>query len=190
MLLKGLLLTFVALLGGCAARSYGPVALPPPSGTPQVGVQSLTVIVSDSVEQTNVLVRQGLTRAGYLLPFPYQRGNGEATTFSTAPKTVAQVQGLALQVTIDALTSDNALDYTGQRAPKDVQGKPLLGGSVITFMGKYVPVDSLGQATRDSRKWKWIYYGRPREGLPVQVMWDDMHRAMVECFPGARIGYQ
>lgn len=177
------------VLSACTARAYVPFTLPPPSNTPTVGVQSLTVIVPDSTEQAYIMVRQGLTRAGYELSFPYKKGNGQFHMVSTKAKTVAQIKGLALQVDIDPLTPDNALSLTGQHNPKDAQGHPLIGGSVITFMGKYVPVDSLGQEARNTRLWEWIHYGRPREGLPVQAMWDDMHHAVVECFPGARIGY-
>lgn len=186
--MKRLFLLVSVLLSGCVARPHVPITLPPSSGTVQVGNTAIEVFVPESADRAYALLQLGLKRAGYQLP-TLTNPPGASMTFSTKPKTVAQVTGLSLQVGVEAMTPDNVVMFLGKNAPKDALGLPIAKGSVVTFMGKYVPVDSLGQAERDSRKWRWIKYGQPRENLPVQAFWEDMQNTAVECFPGTRIGY-
>ena len=179
------LLLGLLLLGACAVRSTtapvspsstvmvltgGPgvtVITGGPGATPKVGTRSIMVALPDSLEATYTRLLAGLAKAGYQLPTLSHKASGQAVSFSTKPKTVANVAGLSLQVVIDPKTS----------------------GSEVTFMGNYVPVDSLGQAERDSRKWKWIHYGVPANNLPTQAFWDDMQRVALETFPGGRVRY-
>lgn len=168
------LLLVLLLLGACAVRSTTNPVSPSsavtviksgPSSTPKTGTSSIMIYLPDSLEVTYARLLAGLAKAGYQVPTLSHIANGEAVTFSTKPKTVANVAGLSLQVVID----------------------PKPQGSEVTFMGKYVPVDSLGQAERDSRK--WIYYGEPVNDLPVQTFWDDMQRVALETFPGGQVRY-
>ncbi|MBF9236538.1 hypothetical protein I2I05_03935 [Hymenobacter sp. BT683] len=188
--MKACLLWTAGLLGACTERLSGPLTLAPPSGTPSAGAKCLTVLVADSVEVAYTKVLQGLVRAGYQLPVLYHKGNGQAATFTTEPKPVAPGASLELQVTVDLLTPGTAPLYTGERALTDALGRSLVGGSAITFMGKFVPVDSLGQESVGHWPAQWLYYGKLREGLPMSALWDDMHRAVMECFPHARITYR
>lgn len=129
---------------------------------------SIMVGLPGSLETTYPRLLAGLAKAGYQVPTrSHEDVSGNAVVFSTKPKTVANVAGLALQVVID-------------RKPQ---------GCEVTFMGKYVPVDSLGQAERDSGKWRWIHYGVPANGLPAQAFWDDMQRVALETLPEGRVSY-
>ena len=154
------------LLGACTPRSYVPFTLGAPHKTVYYNCSNLIVSTPDSLSLAYRQALIGLVRAGYALK---AHGKLDATSImlTTKPKTVEQVAGLALQVTIQSIPT----------------------GSEVTFMSKYVPVDSLGVEEHDSRKWQWINYGVPRKNLPVQAFWADMHQAAVECFPGGKIGY-
>ena len=177
-------------LSACATRPFVPFALPPPSETVRVGNSALIVFTLDSADLAYTHALDGLSRAGYQINLIRRTTGGKPVTFSTQPKTIQHVAGLALQVTVDPLTKENVLGLTGRQAPLDSLGRPIIRGCIVTFMPKYVPVDSLGQPAHDSRKWKWIHYETPQGNLLVDVFWEDMRRAVAECYPSARIGYK
>jgi hypothetical protein len=151
-----------------------------------VGNGTIEVFVPENADQAYTQLQIGLQRAGYQI---FTNPSGASRDVSTKPKTIAQVTGLSLQVSVRAIIPGNVVEYLGKDGPKDALGQFIAQGSVVTFMGKYVPVDSIGQAERDSRKWHGIRYGETRENVPVQAFWEDMRNTAVECFPGARIGY-
>lgn len=156
-----------------------------------MGASSIMVYLPDSVELAYTKLLAGLTQAGYPIPKLSHKADGQAAAFSTEPKTIANVAGLALQVVVDPITPGNAglfLGILGKQAQNDGQGQTA-PGSVVTFMGKYVPVNSQGQAERDTRKWRWIHYGVADNTLPTQAFWEDMNRVAIESFPGARVVY-
>jgi hypothetical protein len=188
--MKLLLLLSLVLLSACTARPYVPFVLPPASPTVLTGASALIVFTQDSADVAYAHALDGLSRAGYQTTVRKHSLGGKPTTFSTTPKTVQHVTGLALQVIIDPLTKENVRGLTGRPAPLDALGRPLIQGCVVTFMAKYVPVDSVGQEEHDSRKWHWIRYGLPQANLPTQAFWEDMRSAAVACYPGARIVYQ
>jgi hypothetical protein len=188
--MKLLVLLSIVLLSACTARPYVPFVLPPASPVASKGASSLIIFTPDSAEVAYAHALDGLSRAGYQTTVRKHSLGGKPTTFSTRPKTVQHVAGLALQVVIDPLTKENVLGLTGRPAPLDALGRPLLQGCVVTFMAKYVPVDSVGQEEHDSRKWHWIHYGLPQTNLPTQAFWEDMRDAAIKCYPGARIGYE
>ena len=168
---KMLLLLASVFLGACATRptttSSNVVVHGGPSKTVQRGASSIMVYVPDSVERTYTKLLDELKQGGYPLPTLSHKATGLAVSFSTLPKTIANVAGLSLQVVVD----------------------PVANGSMVTFMGKYVPVDAQGQAARDSRRWRWINYGVPDTDLPTQAFWEDMNRVALASFPGARVEY-
>lgn len=188
--MKLLVLLSSVLLSACTARPYVPFVFPPPSETTSLGASALIVFTPDSIALAYAKALDGLQRAGYHPTTSKQPTASKPITFTTKPKTIQHVAGLALQVVIDPLTQENVLVLTGRPAPLDSLGQPLVQGCVVTFMAKYVPVDSLGQAEHDSRRWQWIHYGVPKANLPTQAFWEDMRHAAVECYPAARIGYQ
>jgi hypothetical protein len=117
------------LLDACAPRSYVPFTLAAPREMVYYNCSNLMVFTPDSISLAYRHALTGLVRAGYTLK---AHGKLDATSImlTTKPKTVDQVAGLALQVTIQSIPT----------------------GSEVTFMSKYVPVDSLGVAEHDSRK--------------------------------------
>ena len=106
--MKFLLALVWVLLGACSVRPYAPLPLPPPSGTPPIGTRSIMLYVPDSVRQASAKLVQGLTRAGFPSPSISLAPQAEHAILGTGPKTVAQVTGLVLQVTIDPITPGNA----------------------------------------------------------------------------------
>jgi hypothetical protein len=145
--------------------------------------------VPDSVRQASAKLVQGLTRAGFPSPTIRLAPQAEYAILGTGPKTVAQVTGLVLQVTIDPITLGNAGLLLGKDPPKGAQRQAITGGSVITFLGTFVPVDSLGHPQPRSPRVVRLSHGRPDPNVPTQALWDDMHTAAFSCFPGAGVRY-
>lgn len=163
--MKNLISLSLLLLCSCVRVVPVPsIVLPRPNGDVYKMAHAIVVHSPDSAIVSYKKAVSSLASAGYEV----EGASKNNLMIITRPKTVAQVSGLALQITI----------FQGSR-----------GGSEVTYMGRYTPVDSAGVVDPNVRKWVWIHYGVEAGNLPIQQMWEDMHHAVIICYPNASISY-